>query len=89
MQALHVATLADAAWGVAATGVQTEAAKKKSNKVEWRDLYEAASRWRREADPNDAVWWIDRLPARAFAEGFGLQTPMVAGQLEVLCLHKT
>ncbi|KAJ8610114.1 hypothetical protein CTAYLR_007093 [Chrysophaeum taylorii] len=74
LAALHVASLANAAWGKA----------KRVVVVEWRDLYEAAARWRREADPRDAVWWIDRLTPEAFSEGFGLQTPMVAGQLEVL-----
>ena len=55
--------------------------------VAWRGLYEAAARWRRESEPGDAVWWIDRLPDRAFREGFGLQTPLVAGQLEVVRYH--
>ena len=27
-------------------------------------------RWRREAELGDAVWWIDGLPEKAFAEGF-------------------
>jgi hypothetical protein len=30
------------------------------------------------------VFWIDRLAPEAFQEGFGLQTPMVTGQTEVV-----
>jgi hypothetical protein len=30
------------------------------------------------------VWWIDRLSPEAFQEGFGLQTPLVNGQLKVM-----
>lgn len=39
----------------------------------WRDLFDIAVRWRQVSEPNDPVWWIDRLPAKAFTEGFGLQ----------------
>ena len=33
------------------------------------------------------MWWIDRLSPEAFAEGFGLQTPLVNGQLKVIRYH--
>lgn len=52
--------------------------------VPWRRVYDVAVRWRREAEPGDAVWWIDQLPWRAFAEGFGLHTPMQSGLLKVV-----
>ena len=54
------------------------------NAVNWREVYEVVVRWRREAEPGDAVWWIDGLPEKAFAEGFGLHTPMQSGQLKVV-----
>jgi tetratricopeptide (TPR) repeat protein len=54
------------------------------NAVKWREVYEVVVRWRREAEPGDAVWWIDGLPEKAFAEGFGLHTPMQSGQLRVV-----
>ena len=54
------------------------------NAVNWREVYEVGTRWRREAEPGDAVWWIDGLPEKAFAEGFGLHTPMQSGQLRVV-----
>jgi hypothetical protein len=50
----------------------------------WRDFFSMASRLRQVSEPNDAVWWIDGLPRRAFQEGFGLETPLVAGQLKVV-----
>ena len=51
--------------------------------VGYRDLFDVAVRWRQLSEPNDPVWWIDRLTKSAFQEGFGLQTPMVNGQLKV------
>lgn len=51
--------------------------------VGYRDLFDVAVRWRQLSEPNDPVWWIDRLTESAFREGFGLQTPMVNGQLKV------
>ncbi|CAM9274638.1 unnamed protein product [Scytosiphon promiscuus] len=52
--------------------------------VGYRDLFDVAVRWRQLSEPNDPVWWIDRLTPSAFKEGFGLQTPMVNGQLKVV-----
>lgn len=52
--------------------------------VGYRDLFDVAVRWRQLSEPNDPVWWIDRLTPGAFREGFGLQTPMVNGQLKVI-----
>lgn len=52
--------------------------------VGFRDLFDVAVRWRQLSEPNDPVWWIDRLTPEAFREGFGLQTPMVNGQLKVM-----
>jgi len=50
----------------------------------WRDLFDVVVRWRQISEPNDPVWWIDRFPSRAFEEGFGLQTPIVNGQLKTI-----
>lgn len=51
--------------------------------VGYRDVFDVAVRWRQLSEPNDPVWWIDRLTPEAFQEGFGLQTPIVNGQLKV------
>jgi hypothetical protein len=50
----------------------------------WRDFMDISVRWRQYSEPNDPVFWIDLLAPEAFAEGFGLQTPMVTGQMNVV-----
>jgi tetratricopeptide (TPR) repeat protein len=49
----------------------------------WRDFYDIGVKWRQFSEPNDPVFWIDYMTKEAFEEGFGLQTPMVTGQLKV------
>lgn len=50
----------------------------------WRDVYDVCVRWRQLSEPFDPVWWIDRLTRESFEDGFGLQTPLVQGQMEVV-----
>ena len=50
----------------------------------WRDFFDIAVKWRQVSEPNDAVWWIDGLTTQAFEDGFGLQTPIVNGQLKTI-----
>jgi hypothetical protein len=50
----------------------------------WRDFIDISVKWRQISEPNDPVFWIDLLAPEAFAEGFGLQTPMVTGQMNVV-----
>ena len=50
----------------------------------YRDFFDVAVLWRQLSEPNDAVWWIDGLTRAAFEEGFGLQTPIVNGQLKTI-----
>ena len=52
--------------------------------IPWRRLFSIAVRWRQISEPNDAVWWIDDFSRTSFEEGFGLETPMVQGQLRVV-----
>ena len=49
----------------------------------YRELMDIAVRWRQVSEPNDPVWWIDKLTPESFGEGFGLQTPLVTGQTHV------
>jgi tetratricopeptide (TPR) repeat protein len=56
----------------------------KEHSFGWRDFMDIAVRWRQYSEPNDPVFWIDLLAPEAFAEGFGLQTPMVTGQMNVV-----
>ena len=50
---------------------------------EYRGWMNIAVRYRQLSEPNDPVWWVDKLPRRAFTEGFGLQTPLFSGQMAV------
>jgi tetratricopeptide (TPR) repeat protein len=50
----------------------------------YRDLFDIVVRWRQLSEPNDPVWWIDGLLRESFEEGFGLQTPMLSGQLRCI-----
>ena len=52
--------------------------------LDWRLLMDIAVRWRQLSEPQDPVWWIDGMPLKAFEEGFGLQTPLVNGQLKTV-----
>jgi len=56
----------------------------KAHEYSWRDWIDIAVKWRQVSEPNDPVFWIDLLAPEAFAEGFGLQTPMVTGQMNVI-----
>jgi len=56
----------------------------KAHDFGWRDFMDIAIKWRQVSEPNDPVFWIDLLAPEAFAEGFGLQTPMVTGQMNVV-----
>ena len=49
----------------------------------WRECFDVLVKWRQVSEPNDPVWWVDQLSRNAFEEGFGLQTPIVSGELKV------
>jgi hypothetical protein len=49
----------------------------------WRAMFDIIVQWRQLSEANDPVWWVDQLPEDLFFEGFGLQTPMITGQLKV------
>ena len=51
--------------------------------TKWRECFNVLVKWRQISEPNDPVWWIDKLGKKAFEDGFGLQTPLVAGELRV------
>jgi hypothetical protein len=37
----------------------------------WRDVFDIAVRWRQVSEPNDPVWWIDRLVPEVGGRWFG------------------
>eukprot|EP00123_Amoebidium_parasiticum_P009401 comp19447_c0_seq1/m.22602 comp19447_c0_seq1/g.22602 ORF comp19447_c0_seq1/g.22602 comp19447_c0_seq1/m.22602 type:complete len:961 (-) comp19447_c0_seq1:504-3386(-) len=53
----------------------------------WRDLFDIAVKWRQYSEPNDPVWWVDKLTEEQFEEGFGSHTPMLIGQSKVVRYH--
>jgi hypothetical protein len=74
-QAARGAPLGEGALGEGALG---------EGALSYRAAMRVAVTWRQLSEPNDPVWWVDGLPREAFAEGFGLQTPMLSGQLRVV-----
>jgi hypothetical protein len=50
----------------------------------WRDLYDIVVKWRQYSEPNDPVWWVDKLTPSQFTEGFGSHTPIFTGQCKVI-----
>lgn len=71
------------AWRPPSGGGLTRRGASGGHPAGYRDIFDVSVRWRQLSEPNDPVWWIDRLTPEAFREGFGLQTPMVNGQLKV------
>lgn len=50
----------------------------------WTDFFSIAVLWRQLSEPADPVWWINGMPKKSFSDGFGLQTPLVTGQLKTI-----
>ena len=50
----------------------------------WRQFFDVAVRWRQLSEPNDPVWWVDRMPFVQFCEGYGSHTPIVTGQCQTV-----
>ncbi len=59
----------------------------KEGNAGWRSTFDIIVRWRQISEFNDPVWWIDELTREGFQEGFGLQTPMMSGELKVFRYH--
>lgn len=57
---------------------------RKPHTLGWRDIFDITARWRQYSEPNDPVWWVDRLTTKQFTEGFGSHTPMLSGQTNVV-----
>jgi hypothetical protein len=56
----------------------------KSRGMLWRDYFDVAVKWRQWSEPNDPVFYVDLLTPEQFAQGFGGETAMVAGQSMVV-----
>uniref|UniRef100_A0A4W5N1X8 Tetratricopeptide repeat domain 13 n=1 Tax=Hucho hucho TaxID=62062 RepID=A0A4W5N1X8_9TELE len=42
----------------------------KTRQMQWRDMFDIAVKWRRIADPDQPVLWLDQMPARSLSRGF-------------------
>jgi tetratricopeptide (TPR) repeat protein len=86
---LHMAALLTALAPATSKGQEEEQERGQekehtSKPFSYKQLFNIAIRWRQVSEPNDAVWWINGFPKNIFEEGFGLETPIVQGQLRVI-----
>lgn len=64
--------------------VSSDKKRPKKRLYSWRDFLDVAVRWRQMSELNDPVWYIDQLPAKNFAEGYGSHTPMIMRQTTII-----
>lgn len=65
----------------------SDCSEARTHDFSWRDFFDIAVRWRQVSEPSDPVWWIDGMTLDSFQAGFGLQTPMISGQLKCIRYH--
>ncbi|XP_036992628.1 tetratricopeptide repeat protein 13 isoform X2 [Artibeus jamaicensis] len=53
----------------------------KTRPMQWRDMFDVAVRWRRIADPDQPVLWLDQMPARSLSRGFNNHINLIRGQV--------
>ncbi|KAM5301126.1 tetratricopeptide repeat protein 13 isoform 2-T2 [Glossophaga mutica] len=53
----------------------------KTRPMQWRDMFDIAVRWRRIADPDQPVLWLDQMPARSLSRGFNNHINLIRGQV--------
>nr|XP_019612916.1 PREDICTED: tetratricopeptide repeat protein 13 isoform X2 [Rhinolophus sinicus] len=49
--------------------------------MQWRDMFDLAVKWRRIADPDQPVLWLDQMPARSLSRGFNNHINLIRGQV--------
>ncbi|XP_039706226.1 tetratricopeptide repeat protein 13 isoform X5 [Pteropus medius] len=49
--------------------------------MQWRDMFDIAVKWRRVADPDQPVLWLDQMPARSLSRGFTNHINLIRGQV--------
>ncbi|XP_023604585.1 tetratricopeptide repeat protein 13-like, partial [Myotis lucifugus] len=87
----HSLTVSSAAMGLAALEVmqavqRTWTSSKvrmngKTRLMQWRDMFDIAVKWRRIADPDQPVLWLDQMPARSLSRGFNNHINLIRGQV--------
>ncbi|XP_015227211.1 PREDICTED: tetratricopeptide repeat protein 13 [Cyprinodon variegatus] len=53
----------------------------KTRQMLWRDMFDIAVKWRRIADPDQPVLWLDQMPARSLSRGFNNHINLIRGQI--------
>ncbi|XP_053154103.1 tetratricopeptide repeat protein 13 isoform X3 [Hemicordylus capensis] len=53
----------------------------KTRLMQWRDMFDIAVKWRRIADPDQPVLWLDQMPARSLSRGFINHINLIRGQV--------
>ncbi len=81
----HIRLLKTTSIGLKIPTAMTSVASSEINHIfQWTDFFDIIVKWRQISEPNDAVWWINALSSTSFREGFGLQTPIINGQLKAI-----
>ncbi|XP_033859358.2 tetratricopeptide repeat protein 13-like isoform X1 [Acipenser ruthenus] len=53
----------------------------KTRQMQWRDMFDIAVKWRRLADPDQPVLWLDQMQARSLSRGFNNHINLIRGQI--------
>uniref|UniRef100_A0A3Q3GIC2 Tetratricopeptide repeat domain 13 n=1 Tax=Labrus bergylta TaxID=56723 RepID=A0A3Q3GIC2_9LABR len=53
----------------------------KTRQMQWRDMFDIAVKWRRIADPDQPVLWLDQMPARSLSRGFNNHINLIRKRL--------
>nr|XP_056708369.1 tetratricopeptide repeat protein 13 isoform X2 [Euleptes europaea] len=53
----------------------------KSRLMLWRDMFDIAVKWRRIADPDQPVLWVDQMPSQSLSKGFNNHINLIRGQV--------
>ncbi|XP_034964375.2 tetratricopeptide repeat protein 13 isoform X2 [Zootoca vivipara] len=53
----------------------------KTRLMQWRDMFDIAVKWRRIADPDQPVLWLDQMPPRSLSRGFNNHINLIRGQV--------
>ncbi|XP_078413535.1 tetratricopeptide repeat protein 13 isoform X2 [Cetorhinus maximus] len=53
----------------------------KTRLMQWKDMFDIAVKWRRIADPDQPVLWLDQMPAQSLSRGFNNHINLIRGQI--------
>ncbi|KAM4041518.1 tetratricopeptide repeat protein 13 isoform 1-T1 [Anomaloglossus baeobatrachus] len=53
----------------------------KTRLMQWRDMFDIAVKWRRIADPDQPVLWLDQMPTQSLIRGFNNHINLIRGQV--------